>query len=514
WRKEEELTIFHGERHEGDVRIEKNRREERRERHGRRGEEPREEELHMFECKISQFLGDCKSNEYIDWELMVDQIVSSFDLHGHKVVRLVTLKFCGYALVWWSQVLEEIRIDKRGPYEGWRDLKRLMRETFVPSSYIWDLHVKLQRLHQGPYSVEEYHKEMKMDLLRAQIKESEEATVTQFLHGLKREIQDVVELQHCRSLSELVHQAINAEMQLRRSVYRKTYKGSSGWKGKRREKDKASMERSPQKGSEASIDRKELTPISNSIKCLKCLGKGHITSQYPNRSVMIVKDDREIRSESSIGEVSTSSKFESLSDGSHYERDLLVVRRLMNSHVEEETETQGENIFHSWEPMLYDYRWGKLYHVASERLVKKLALPTIVHLRPELLVDRQVEVMFTLGEYEDRVVCDVVPIEATHLLLGRPWQFDKKVIYDGVTNRFTFIHIGQRVVLKALSPSKVQEDQKKMNVKMESERKTKSKMRKKVSKSDAEKRKVRGKEKMGEKSKSDREKKREKRKDG
>ncbi|RDY11591.1 hypothetical protein CR513_03725, partial [Mucuna pruriens] len=124
--------------------------------------------------------------------------------------------------------------------------------------------------------------------------------------------------------------------------------------------------------------------------------------------------------------------------------------------------------------------------------------------------------MFTLGGYEDRVVYDMVPMEATHLLLRRPWQFDKKVIHDGVTNHFTFIHMGQRVVLKPLSSSEVQEDQKKMNVKRESEIKVESKMRKKKSKNDAEKRKVRGKEKVGEKSKSDREKKelKEKRKNG
>ncbi|RDY12522.1 hypothetical protein CR513_02677, partial [Mucuna pruriens] len=57
-----------------------------------------------------------------------------------------------------------------------------------------DLHVKLQRLHQGLYSIEQYHKEMEMDLLRARIKESEEATMAWFPHGLKRETQDVVEL--------------------------------------------------------------------------------------------------------------------------------------------------------------------------------------------------------------------------------------------------------------------------------------------------------------------------------
>ncbi|RDX85415.1 hypothetical protein CR513_33395, partial [Mucuna pruriens] len=73
---------------------------------------------------------------------------------------------------------------------------------------------------------------------------------------------------------------------------------------------------------------------------------------------------------------------------------------------------------------------GSCANVASEGLVKKLALPTIVHPRSyrlqwlsekrKLLMDKQVEVIFTLEGYEDKVVCDVVPMEATHFLLGRP----------------------------------------------------------------------------------------------
>ncbi|RDX97853.1 hypothetical protein CR513_19332, partial [Mucuna pruriens] len=105
----------------------------------------------------------------------------------------------------------------------------------------------------------------------------------------------------------------------------------------------------------------------------------------------------------------------------------------MNSQVGEETETQREKIFHSKYLVLGNLcsviiDGGSCVNVASERLVKKLALPTTVHPRFEkgdFLVDRQAEVAFTLGAYDDRVVCDVVPIEDTHLLLGRPWQFDR-----------------------------------------------------------------------------------------
>ncbi|RDY10216.1 hypothetical protein CR513_05301, partial [Mucuna pruriens] len=72
----------------------------------------------------------------------------------------------------------------------------------------------------------------------------------------------------------------------------------------------------------------------------------------------------------------------------------------------------------------------------------------------ELLVDKKAK---------DKVVCDV--------LSRKPWQFDKKVIQDRVTNQFTFIHMGQRVVLKPLFPIEVHKDQKKIRVKRESMRK-------------------------------------------
>ncbi|RDX85351.1 hypothetical protein CR513_33497, partial [Mucuna pruriens] len=49
-------------------------------------------------------------------------------------------------------------------------------------------------------------------------------------------------------------------------------------------------------------------------------------------------------------------------------------------------------------------------------------------------------------------------MEATHILLGRPWQYDHKGIHDGVTNKFMFVHRGQKVVLKPLLPKKVNKD--------------------------------------------------------
>jgi len=68
--------------------------------------------------------------------------------------------------------------------------------------------------------------------------------------------------------------------------------------------------------------------------------------------------------------------------------------------------------------------------VVSIRVVEKLGLPTISHAKPyklqwlskeeEIMVNKQVLITFAIGKYQDEVLCDVVPREATHVLLGRP----------------------------------------------------------------------------------------------
>ena len=76
------------------------------------------------------------------------------------------------------------------------------------------------------------------------------------------------------------------------------------------------------------------------------------------------------------------------------------------------------------------------------------------------MVMHQVSVSFQIGQYEDEVLCDVVPMEATHILLGRPWQFDRRVTHDCYTNKYTIPYRGKSIVLVPLSPSQVLEDQK------------------------------------------------------
>ncbi|RDX77494.1 hypothetical protein CR513_42379, partial [Mucuna pruriens] len=83
---------------------------------------------------------------------------------------------------------------------------------------------------------------------------------------------------------------------------------------------------------------------------------------------MILRDDGEIVIDSSQ-ETSTSSDSEECSDDSHYDND---VRRLIGSQM---CLVLGNICF-----VIID--GGSYVNVANERLVSKLALPTIVHPRP------------------------------------------------------------------------------------------------------------------------------------
>ncbi|KAL2460758.1 reverse transcriptase [Abeliophyllum distichum] len=111
-------------------------------------------------------------------------------------------------------------------------------------------------------------------------------------------------------------------------------------------------------------------------------------------------------------------------------------------------------------------------NVASTTLVEKLGLFILKHPRPyklswlndcgEVKVTKKIFVGFTIGMYSDIVLCDVVPMHASHFLLGRPWQYDRKVEHDRVRNRYNFVKDRKHVTLVPLTPQQVYDAQMKL----------------------------------------------------
>ena len=77
----------------------------------------------------------------------------------------------------------------------------------------------------------------------------------------------------------------------------------------------------------------------------------------------------------------------------------------------------------------------------------------------EVKVNRQVLVSFSIGRYKDEVLCDIVPMHAGHILLSRPWQFDRRVKHDGFKKRHSFVKDSKTITLVPLTQRQVYEDQ-------------------------------------------------------
>ena len=59
--------------------------------------------------------------------------------------------------------------------------------------------------------MDDYHKEMEIAMIQANVEEDREATMTRFLNGLSQDIANVVELQHYVELEDMVHMEIKVE---------------------------------------------------------------------------------------------------------------------------------------------------------------------------------------------------------------------------------------------------------------------------------------------------------------
>jgi hypothetical protein len=58
----------------------------------------------------------------------------------------------------------------------------------------------------------------------------------------------------------------------------------------------------------------------------------------------------------------------------------------------------------------------------------------------ELIISKCCLVHFSIGtKYKDNTWCDVVAMDAYHLLLGRPWQYDRNAHHDGRKNTYNFL---------------------------------------------------------------------------
>ncbi|KAG7559493.1 Zinc finger CCHC-type [Arabidopsis thaliana x Arabidopsis arenosa] len=437
-----------------------------------------ENDLGGLKLRIPPFHGKNDPDAFLEWEKKIDLLFDCQHFSDRKKVRLAATGFHDYAIDWWDQLVTNRKRNRENPVETWEEMMILMRRRFIPSHYHRELHQKLRRLSQGSRNVEDYFQEMEKLMLKADVDEHRDATMARFLSGMNRELQDRMEMQTYDTIEEMLHKAILVEQQLRRkSVTTKpSYPKSEKPSYPSRTDSKPKSEFKPNVSSQ---DYKGKTEASTSnrnrdIECFRCKGKGHYANKCPNQRAMLMLDSGEIVTEDEK-DYDSAPIYDD--DEEHAVKgELLVARRVLLSQEKSLEDEQRENLFHTRChikdkvcSLIID--GGSCTNVASMTLVKKLNLEMKKHPRPYSLrwlsnqkqtVTHQVLVSLSIGRYEDEILCDVLSMEAGHILLGRPWQYDRRTVHDGYTNKYSFEYQGRKITLAPMSPHEVYLDQLKL----------------------------------------------------
>ena len=85
---------------------------------------------------------------HLNWEMKIEQIFRCYEIRDDKKLKLATLEFQNYALVWWTNMVKDRKKYGEPLISTWDELKKLMRKRHVPSSHHRELISKLQDLTQ------------------------------------------------------------------------------------------------------------------------------------------------------------------------------------------------------------------------------------------------------------------------------------------------------------------------------------------------------------------------------
>nr|XP_028965045.1 uncharacterized protein LOC114827423 [Malus domestica] len=349
-------------------------------------------------------------------------------------------------------------------------MRRELKKKFLPENYRQDSFLKFHNFKQKDLSVEEYTTEFDKLQMLCDIVESEEQTIARYLGGLHLEIGNIVQLQPYWSYNDVEKLALKVERHI------KERRGSTPrFRVKEFNTNRASTSNT-KLGPAPKVDTPVKTTHNQEVlasssrpkqgRCFKCQGYGHHAVECRNRKIVsLVKQDGEDVDEDTNLNFDEAPRFdEEITYGDKGES--LVIRRSLNVAYVEEDNWLRNDIFHTrctshGKVCNVIIDGGSCEKVIVAIMVEKLNLKTVDHPRPyrlswlrkgnEVKVNQRCLVQFSIGKfYKDEVWGDVVPMDACHLLLGRPWQYDRKVLHDGFKNIYSFEKDGVKIVLSPM----------------------------------------------------------------
>eukprot|EP00253_Pinus_taeda_P007187 PITA_07187 len=376
---------------------------------------------HKPKHELPTYDGSLSPDVLLDWLSEVNKFFKFEETSEDKQVRFAATKMKGHASLWWDSVQAERRRLGKQPIKKWARMEAKLKEKFLPKDYQIMLYRQVQNLKQRGMTVREFTEEFyKLNLRAGYVEDTSEKT-TRFVNGLRGEILDEIGILSPQILDEAYQFALKAEEKINRKQNTRRGGGSGRGKGKVYGRGRGA---SPNE--EGSSSKSAGEPAG---------GRGTYVAQPEDAE----ETPQEAENTPEIVEA-------------------LVLNKVLLKPAKEVAEPdQRKALF-----LTVCKSRGKCFKVIGDsgstdnlvavEMVEKLGLKKLKHPTPykvswlqkghQLLVDEQCEVEFQIGKYKDKILCDVMPMDVCHLMLGRPWQFDRSVVHDGKTNCYKFVKDG------------------------------------------------------------------------
>eukprot|EP00253_Pinus_taeda_P013296 PITA_13296 len=405
--------------------------------------------------EIPMYEGSLNTEELMDWIRSIDQYFDYEEVEENKRVKFAVTRLKGHAAIWWDELQTSRTRKGKSKIKQWDKMVSKLKAKFLPKDYHLNIFKQMQNLKQKGMSVKEYTEEFYRLSIRTRHVEYDLEKVARYVNGLRYEIQDEISLLSLKTVEDAYQASLKAEEKiLRKQSQRNKGKSSARGRGSARSRGTqhqfeavCSSSRSPQMGESS---RGRFVPRGRGrgrdVRCYTCGEWGHMSRDCPHNKSASQRGANVAEAKPEPPRLVE--KEEPTKEG----ESLLLRRTLLRLEKEIGEPAQRKNLFRTTCKskgkcckVIIDS--GSTDNIVSTEMVEKLGLKKKAQPAPykvswlqkghQVIVTEQCNVEMKIGTYNNVILCDIMPMDVCHVLLGRPWQFDRKAIHDGRRNTYT-----------------------------------------------------------------------------